>query len=530
MVELLFLFLFAANLPFDWVCPQSVQPGETFSLEITSIEPGCSGISVTGMTLSQGLRLHGSSTSTSISSVTTTSGRQLTQVVQMVVILSATPSANADQSIGPFQVNLHGIGTYTFEEISIQVETDVNTTTLPSVNQSYIPDEEVWLMGILHDTGGRIYPGTRLKLDYYVYSLIGVDNVSYWWGAPELGVILDVDAIQDSNWESTNMKHYSANRSLLAVVEMAPAAAGSLFAPVFAADITGSGYDRWGKSPTWTVESEPLMLPVYPFPLNAPWNWDETLLDSITVKIEQLPNPSGQGGELSIRLTSLGPGNIYMDEAPIITVKGNASLIQVDSGSTENKKWWDFILEPEETGVFILGPDSLVWLNRYDYTYQTTQISPCTVDVTVIPWTDRVIELEKNNGVESPILWIIIGTLGVLTLTVILGRAAKRKEKQLVSVLEAKDVDELLSGMETELSQILTGGKSYLGYEELDEYLNNCNVDSFLSRRILRFWRNLEISLSEKEITILAFIDLKKTANELLEKLKKQVESHKEKE
>lgn len=529
MVGLLILLLFGSGEPFDWECPLSVEAGETFSLRVICSEPGCSGISAGRITSSPGISLLGSSTSTNISTVTTPGGRQLTQVVVLEIIFSASAAGGSYQTIGPLQLNLYGIGSYTLDEITITVDGSVGggISRGSRTDDVPLPTEDIWLAGILHDPRGRIYPGTRLFIDYYVYSRVAVENITYWWGAPELGVIIDVETIPDSNWESADT---NANRSLLAEVEMAPAAPGSLQAPEFRADISGTDYDRWGKIPQWTVESAPIVLPVFPFPDNPPDRWDETLLDSVAVRIEQLPTPPGQGGELSLRVTCSGPGSVYMNEPPTLTLLGNASLLLLNNGSAGNKKWWDYILEPEETGYCILGPDSVVWLNRRNYTYQTVFIEPCSLHVTVIPWSDRVIELEAVNSGRSPLCWITTGVLGVVTLTVLLGVAAKRRDKRLGSITSASDIDELLSGLENELSRMLTGKKEYLGYEELDDLLNQCNTDSFLARRIMRFWKDLEQSLSDREITGPAFEKLKTTADELLDKLRNDLNSNDEKE
>ncbi|MEA3265682.1 MAG: hypothetical protein U9P42_01890 [Candidatus Fermentibacteria bacterium] len=530
MVGLLVLLLFGAGDPFEWECPTDVQSGESFSLRITCAEPGCSGISTGTISTSPGVNLLGSSTSTSISSVTSATGRQLTQTVVLEVFFSA--SGGGSQTIGPIQLNLHGIGTYTLNEISLSIDGSTGTTTSSgstAVDLSQ-PDEDVWLTGELHDPGGRIYPGTRLFLDYYVYSRVNVENVTYWWSAPELGAIINIETIPDSNWESADLKHDTVNRSLLAVIEMVPAAAGSLLAPVFRADITGSGYDRWGKVNEWTIESAPVMLPVFPFPENPPDHWEGSLFDSVAVSIEQLPAPPGQGGELPVRVTCTGPGSVYMNEPPVPTLHGNANLLAVNSGSAGNKKWWDFVLEPEETGYCVLGPDSIVWLNRRSYSYRNISILPCTLYVASIPWADREIELSDADGNKSPLCWVTAGGIGIIVLTVLLVVTVKKRDKELASVAGSSDADELLTVLEGELSRLLTGKKQYLGYEELDALLDRCNIDSFLARRILRFWRDLEQSLSDREISESAFGELKTIAEELLYNLRKDLKSNYEKE
>ncbi|MCP4646995.1 MAG: hypothetical protein GY852_04560, partial [bacterium] len=385
MVGILILLVIAAVQPFNWECPTSVNLGDTFSLRIVSTEPGCSGISLRQIPSSSGIAFQSSSTSTSISSVSTPQGRQLTQVIELNLIFRAEDEGV--QTIGPFDLNCGGVGTFTLDEISIDVNSSGRIRSTGTQPSAVVPPiaEDVWLKGILRETNGRIYPGTRLFIDYYVYANVNVNNVTYWWGAPELGVIRHVETIPDSNWESSPEKHENSTRSLLAEVEMSPAAAGSLLAPAFWADITGTDYDRWGKIAEWTIESEPILLAVYPFPENPPAIWDGLLLDSVHIGVEQLPSPPGQGGELSVRVSCLGPGNIYMEQPPDLTIRGNANLIPAGNGSARNKKWWDFILEPSETGMCILGPDSAIWLDRRTGTYRTAFIESCSLEVTVIP-------------------------------------------------------------------------------------------------------------------------------------------------
>jgi hypothetical protein len=148
--------------------------------------------------------------------------------------------------------------------------------------------------------------------------------------------------------------------------------------------------------------------------------------------------------------------------------------------------------------------------------------------VVSIPWADRKIELDESNNSNSSISWIVFALAGVLFLTVKLGYTVKQKNTRLASVTSAEDMDELLSGLENELSRTLTGKKEYLGYEELDELLSRMNTDSFLARRILRFWRDLEQFTTDREINGSAFNNLKSTAEELLYKLRNDLKSSKE--
>ncbi len=519
----LFLLITLAGVgePFTVDVPDSVQSGETFSLTVTCYEPECTGITARNIETSNGLSFMGSSSSTSISTVNTGSGRQLTQTMVYQIRFSATGTGT--EYIRPVRIHLGGLGDYTLDEIEIEL---IGTGTVQGSGDSTASRNElVWLEAVLHDPGGLIYPGTRLTIDYYVYARTGVENVTYWWNAPELGVILDVETILDSNWEPAG-KHVNSQRSLLAIVEMTPAAAGSLYAPLFEAEVTGTEYDYWGKLNAWNIENEPIVLPVYPFPDNPPDNWDGTLLDSISVKVEQLPVPPGQGGELTFRVTCNGPGSIYMEERPELTVRGSSSIIPAGGGSADNKKWWDFILEPEDTGTSILGPDTLVWLDRTCGEYRSAIIEPCSLVVAVIPRNNQVIELESEEEGISSSVWITAVGSAALLMAVFLGISAGRKARRMSSIAEAEDMDELMSGLENELSVLLSGSRNYLGFEELDKLLSDSDSDTLLARRVLRFWKDLETSMSEKEVSSAAFSRMKKTAQELISELNEDMKKN----
>jgi len=522
LVGLILLLLIGSGEPFTWEVPETVEYGETFSLTITCSEPGCTGITTGNINISDGLVFRGGGSSTSVSAVSTPSGRQLSQVIVYQMRFTATGTGR--QTIGPLSVALGGIGTYNLDRIAISVGgTASDTGDSPDISSG--ETRTVWLQGELRDPGGRIYPGTILTLDYYIYASVSVGNVTYWWSAPELGVINHVETIPDSNWEGAG-KNGTASRSKLAVVEMMPAAAGSLLAPCFQADVTGTEYDFWGKVQSWTLESAPIVLPVYPFPDNPPERWAGDLLDSVFVAVEQLPSPPGQGGELSFRITCLGPGSIYMQEPPQLSSCLGAQIIPSDQGTAQNKRWWDFILEPEETGCHVIGPDTLIWLDRRNGSYRTATVEPCSLEVSVIPRQDREIELDDLREGMSSREWIFLVGGAAVILTVILGVAARKKDRQLASVVGAEDLDELLTGLENELSVLLSGKREYLGYEELDEFLNRCDTDSLLARRILRFWKDLEGSISDKELSGQTLIKLKKDAGELLEQLKRDLSSN----
>ncbi len=227
------------------------------------------------------------------------------------------------------------------------------------------------------------------------------------------------------------------------------------------------------------MESSPIILPVYPFPPGPPGGWDGTLLDSISITLDRLPCPPGQGGELSFRVTCQGPGLAYMEEPPEICVSRPAMITPANRGRAGNKRWWDFILEPEETGIHILSTENAVWLDRERGIYRTVPVDTCTLDVTVIPRQPGEILLPENGrGIPSRIRVLLVG-LAVLLLTVVLGIVAKRNDRRLGSVTSARDLDELLTGLENELSLLLSGKGNTWGSKSSTNSLTGVTPTTF---------------------------------------------------
>ncbi len=79
-----------------------------------------------------------------------------------------------------------------------------------------------------------------------------------------------------------------------------------------------------------------------------------------------------------------------------------AMITPANRGRAGNKRWWDFILEPEETGIHILSTENAVWLDRERGIYRTVPVDTCTLDVTVIPRQPGEILLPENGRAFPP--------------------------------------------------------------------------------------------------------------------------------
>lgn len=87
----------------------------------------------------------------------------------------------------------------------------------------------------------------------------------------------------------------------------------------------------------------------------------------------------------------------------------------------------------------------------------------------------------------------------------------------------AENLEQLLERFEAEISRILTGRREYLGCDELADRLDERRVDTLLSRRIQRFWKDMEGYISDREPGSEAFETLRDTAVQLLSELDREV-------
>ncbi|MCK4807706.1 MAG: hypothetical protein KAT09_08665, partial [Candidatus Aegiribacteria sp.] len=91
-------------------------------------------------------------------------------------------------------------------------------------------------------------------------------------------------------------------------------------------------------------------------------------------------------------------------------------------------------------------------------------------------------------------------------------------------ISEVKGIEELLTIMGYQLSEMLTGSRSYIGSQELDEALDEKTIDVIVSRRLLRHWRDLELMLSGRTVSAEHLERLKKKSLELVRELEAELE------
>jgi hypothetical protein len=513
---LLISFLISLS-PVEITVPEAVEQGDVFRVTVSCNDTRCRSLQCTPQ-LSSGLEFAGSSTSSSYSSIHTPSGYQTRQEFLLVLMIRATGSGM--QTIGPFQVYIGGLGTYTLPAESLMVGGQAPSSEALETGSQRLGDK-VWIEAV-PEYDGRIYPGVPFRVLYYCYARIYTEDFEYWWSAPEFGTATCVDSPEYLDWK---MVEHGLQRCTFCVLEITPACPGSLLVPEMEAFMQERVRNPLLKALEYYPVSSPVTVPVYPFPDGErPSNWNGSLTDSVFIVLEKLDIYSGQGGEHYLRFTVTGPGAASLEELPELTLGGPGRLLRGDSGEGQNKKWWDLIVDPTDTGQVVIGPDSIAWFDRESARFVQAYVPACTLIVEQLPWNPVELEFEPE-GAGGFSFWLYAAIVLVsITILFLLIRTFRRRSGA-VHIEAATDSEELMTGFEAGLSSILRGRAGYLGSEELSDLLDEHDVDNILGRRIIRFWKDVEQLLAGREPPEDEFLRMREYAIQLIDELDEKLSS-----
>lgn len=512
--------IMGASEPFYTECPDTVAAGDVFQLSVICVSTRCNGLSSGSPATGPGLAFLGSSVSSSVSVVNTPQGT--TRQSRFTLAMSFQGVSPGNWNLGPVEVDAHGAGMYTVPARTVTVvDRGGSSGGQGSVQRPPASRGRSWITPeVREDTRGRVYPGVPVTVDYYLYSSYNVMDINYSWSGADRGVITSFDQPRDIRWEHSRIS--GVNRALFFTAVYVPASPGVTPVPGVTAQLTYAEVFPF-SAPKDFIESDSVTVDVYPFPEPAPPGWNGTLLDSLCVAVEADCPTVGQAGERTVRLRATGPGATMLQGPDFITVRG-AELLQSDSGESDGEAWWDLIVEPSDTGSVVLGPDTLVWLDRKHARYRTSVMAPCTLSIAVIPRTDVRITVPDPDGGRIPAsTWAVLSLGAVALISTVLIAAGGRRRRKVESPATAENLEQLLERFEAEISRILTGRREYLGCDELADRLDERRVDTLLSRRIQRFWKDMEGYISDREPGSEAFETLRDTAVQLLSELDREV-------
>lgn len=517
VTSLLLLHIAVLILDVEVNLPDAVTAGEAFQCEIIVSTQDLRDVECRP-SHSEGLLLNGTGSMRSFSSVTTPAGTSITS--SNIITLSYTALYEGSHTIGPVLLVSSG---RTIHETDVFTVTATGTgTSMPNVPQ---PREDTsssaiaW-MEIEIDTTGRVYPGQTFRVDYYICKssplaeVVDLDLKPSDYAASEV-----VETAQQLQW---SVRKDGSYRTWILSLEITPAFPCTLSLPV----LTG----RVGIPGGWTrpsreqhISSCGEVIPVYPFPDDdMPDNFSGTV-GELRFRTERLTRGYSPGGERCLIIEALGPGSARLRELPELSVEGPATLLtgkpRRDSDGTPS---WQVIVQPQDSGNVIIGPDSLAWFDTSTETYRQAVIPPCTL--WVYPVVSRPADLSGIRGRGEAGMHVPVAAVSAALLGAMLAYVLHRRRKAGVTDIEnAEDPEELLTLLGDHVSIMLTGSKRFMASEEIKETMDRRDVDPILSRRILRLWKDLEMHLTGRGPSREQMSRSRSKTAEVLDELKREL-------
>jgi len=468
----------------DVEMPDTVQAGSQFTLTISSLEPGCTGISCTP-TCSEGLSFVTSRSLRSYSSRTVSGTTTTEQTCMLQLVFSA--DLPGMQTIGPLRVSLGPPGTVQAAAESVFVS-GTGGAAPPGRAES---GGGTWVETV-PETGPYL-PGKPFEVSYYLNTSGMVKNTSSYWCPPRNGVARLLDAPSTVAWQ---VLPGNRRRARLVTLEITPAGSGSLVLPVLQSEL--SMFSLWSGDMSRTVFGDTVRVEVSSFPSAGMPPGFPGIVDSVAVRIE---SSSAGGGDSMIRLVLSGPGALSGNPDPAPTVSGPADLLPAGSGAEGGSRWWDFLVDPDGDGDVVIGPDSISWFDPADGEYRHAVLPACTLQVCMQgTLCDSAIVAATHGAAPGSILPAALAaglSLAVALFFLLKWRSAHRRS---VSLADACDAEELLTAFEGELSRILTGRSRAVGADGIESLLHGAGVPQILSMRVLRNWKDLEQLLAGRHV------------------------------
>ncbi len=502
-------------------CPEHVAVGEIFNVELM-----LSGTDVRSAScvpsFSSGLQYFGSSTAQSFSSITTPQGTAISS--EVVITLSFIAVSPGEFEIGPFSVTSAGMGLLELPSLNVTASGAVLQSRFDPAVGGGRPlgrareGDLIWIEAVMADPEEHIYPGSKFYVDYYACTESrSVQRIQTSIAGSEFAASRLVDSPPQLEW-----RKYSGNimRSLILRLEVTPAFACTLSLPV----VSGIASIRSGlHEADYNMTPSDGWIPIYPFPdFGMPDNF-AGVADSISFTLTENTRGYSQTGERSLLLRAFGPGALSLVNPPAITLSGPGIIeqgIRMESGETVE---WQLLIAPSDSGIVVLGPDSVAWFDREMLAYRQSFIPEYRLHLRQ-PSAVQCDPVLPETGSTASVVVPILSAFGLLCVVIFMLMKKKSQRTLIRSIEEAADAEELLTILEKELSRMLVGSSSYMGSEELAEAMDDRAVDRILSRRILRLWKNIEMSLSGRGASVDQLELIRRNTMELLETLSTELE------
>lgn len=501
--------------------PDSVQVGTAFSCEISVRGENLSSLDCTPL-FSDGLVYMGSSSMHSFSTISTSTGTSISSEIHLS--MSFNTSASGIYTIGPLSLTSSGRELFKIPVMTVTAHGDIPVTVSAGSPQEECRQDNIGWIEIEIDTTGRVYPGQTINIDYYICKTRhNAEIVDLYLEPSDYASSNLVEDTEELQWARCKNGVY---RTWLATLEITPAFACTLSLPILRGRIGVPGGMMRPPS-EYYISTEGESIPVYAFPKeDRPENF-QGITSEVFFNIERVIRGYSAAGEKCIQLSISGPGYSQMNEYPELTIQGPAELHPGRRFSlTDDTNAWHILVEPSDSGTVIIGPDSVSWFDTNMEEYRQAIIPACTLFL--FPAQIRPVDISVllDNDDVSSFIWILIISILLLITILITLRYRNIIIGSAPEILETKDVEELLTAMGYKLSEMLTSSRSCMGFQELDEALDEKSIDVIVSRGLLRHWKDLELMLSGRTVSTENLEMLKKKSIDLVSEL--QTELNKE--
>ncbi len=490
----------ASGMQVELDAPDSVEVGGTFTVELTITDAAGGEVSME-QEHGPGVTLVGRSSMSSFRSTTGPGGT--TMVSTITYQLSYSALSPGEQTVGPFRLRAAAGRTLEVPELTVHVAGEpLRTSDVPAS------------IDVSVDTTMTFYPGVPIPVTYELTrESAGIEFYDLTLDSPGYAGVNLTETPETLQWKKWGDGRQTA---FLAELEVVPAFPCSLDLPRVEGVVLGvSGFPYPRRQVP--VSSPPLRVAVLPFPEEGMPEGFDGVVDSVSADLEQVRGSWSTDGERALSLSVTGPGSRYIAEAPELSVSGPAELVPAGEERGEEGVTWTLVADPSDSGTVIVGPDTLYWLERGSSEYRPAVVPPCTLRVERPPATVplRIGDDEEGGSLVLPLAAAAIGLLGVAALILRSGGGRSRAP----TLDRAADPEEVLTAYERRLSGLLLGREAHIGADTVEEELQARGVDAILTRRILRFWRDLELGITGGATGHERTAALRRTATEIVSEL-----------
>ncbi len=331
-------------------------------------------------------------------------------------------SALKEEYIFKYIVVIKDKGVFNLGPISAQddngktISSEKKEIVVGDIGQAQYTGNEPYILDVIC-SADTVYVGQKLKIDLNFCYRTSFEDL-----AIENTLFDDVEiGYQDKNWKTSKkiieQKEYPCKQMS---IEIFPKKAGTLIIPSFKASFISAQHPNnaifgfFGFSHSKIIESHPKQVQVIALPESQHYKNVQAIGRFKSAKLTIDPKKGQIGEGIHAKMIIQGDGNVdilhhpELELAPGIHVyEGNSSIERIDDLITQ--KTFDWILQADDAGNFVIEPQNFVYFDPIDKKYKTLSTNSVTMVIEGIRKQDvvekdiepEVIEDKKQEQVDQ---------------------------------------------------------------------------------------------------------------------------------